>query len=252
MPSMPGRSGNVLVQAVPEQDPSDPAVGATIDRLRASLPEGALVGGSVAENHDLEQALTARTPVVIGIVLALGFLLLLVALQAPILAAVGVITNLLAVGAAFGVARLIFQEGHLAGLLGLEPQGFLNAWAPVFFFAMVFAISMDYTVFLLSSAKEHWDRSHDPREAMVGGVAHSGRVIFAAAAVMVAVFFTFALSGPLPPKEMGVILGIAVLLDALLIRLLLVPVALRLLGKWAWWLPAPLDRVLPDVRFGHA
>ena len=117
---------------------------------------------------------------------------------------------------------------------------------------MVFAISMDYTVFLLSSAKEHWDRSKDPREAMVGGVAHSGRVVFAAAAVMVAVFFTFALSGPLPPKEMGVILGIAVLLDAALVRLLLVPVALRLLGKWAWWLPKPLDRVLPDVRFGHA
>jgi RND superfamily putative drug exporter len=87
---------------------------------------------------------------------------------------------------------------------------------------------------------------------MVGGVAHSGRVVFAAAAVMVAVFFTFALSGPLPPKEMGVILGIAVLLDAALVRLLLVPVALRLLGKWAWWLPKPLDRLLPDVRFGHA
>ena len=252
MPAVPGRAGNVLIQAVPRQDPSDPAVGATIDRLRADLPQSALVGGSVAENHDLEQALSAKTPLVIGIVLALGFLLLLVALQAPILAAVGVITNLLAVGAAFGVARLIFQDGHFAGLLGLEPQGFLNAWAPVFFFAMVFAISMDYTVFLLSSAKEHWDRSHDPREAMVGGVAHSGRVVFAAAAVMVAVFFTFALSGPLPPKEMGVILGIAVLLDALLVRLLLVPVALRLLGKWAWWLPKPLDRVLPHVRFGHA
>ena len=118
---------------------------------------------------------------------------------------------------------------------------------------MIFAISMDYTVFLLSSAKEHWDRSGgDARDAMVGGLAHSGRVIFAAAAVMVAVFFTFALSGPLPPKEMGVILGIAVLLDAALVRLLLVPVALRLLGTWAWWLPKPLDRVLPDVRFGHA
>jgi len=89
---------------------------------------------------------------------------------------------------------------------------------------MIFAISMDYTVFLLSSAKEHWDRSRgDARDAMVGGLAHSGRVIFAAAAVMVAVFFTFALSGPLPPKEMGVILGVAVLLDALLVRLLLVP-----------------------------
>jgi RND superfamily putative drug exporter len=252
MPAMSGRHGQALVQAIPQHDPSDKAVGATIDRLRAELPDGALVGGAVAENHDLEQALAQKTPLVIGVVLVLGFLLLLVALQAPILAAVGVGTNLLAVGAAFGVARLIFQEGHLADLLGLEPQGFLNAWAPVFFFAMVFAISMDYTVFLLSSAKEHWDRSRNPREAMIGGVAHSGRVVFAAAAVMVAVFFTFALSGPLPPKEMGVILGIAVLLDAALVRLLLVPVALRLLGKWAWWLPKPLQRVLPDVRFGHA
>ncbi|MFY9487905.1 MAG: MMPL family transporter [Solirubrobacterales bacterium] len=252
MPAMPSPTGNVMIQVVPKQDPSDPAVGITIDRLRDDLPAGALVGGSVAENHDLEGALNAKTPLVIGVVLALGFLLLLVALRAPVLAAVGVVTNLLAVGAAFGIARLIFQEGHLAGLLGLDSQGFLNAWAPVFFFAMVFAISMDYTVFLLSSAKEHWDRSQDPREAMIGGVAHSGRVVFAAAAVMVAVFFTFALSGPLPPKEMGVILGIAVLLDAALVRLLLVPVALRLLGKWAWWLPKPLDRVLPDVRFGHA
>ncbi|MBA2638068.1 MAG: MMPL family transporter, partial [Solirubrobacterales bacterium] len=252
MPATSGGADSVMVQIVPSHDPSDPAVGVTIDRLRADLPAAALVGGAVAENHDLETALSEKTPAVIGVVLALGFLLLLVALQAPILAAVGVITNLLAVGAAFGVARLIFQEGHLAGLLGLDPQGFLNAWAPVFFFAMVFAISMDYTVFLLSSAKEHWDRTHDPQKAMVGGVAHSGRVVFAAAAVMVAVFFTFALSGPLPPKEMGVILGIAVLLDAALVRLLLVPVALRLLGKWAWWLPEPLDRVLPDVRFGHA
>lgn len=187
-----------------------------------------------------------------GVVIGLGFLLLLVALQAPILAAAGAITNLLATGAAFGAAKLIFQDGNLAGPLGFESQGFLNAWAPVFFFAMVYAISMDYTVFLLSSAKEHRDRGEGAKAAMVGGVAHSGRVVFAAAAVMVAVFFTFALSGPLPPKEMGVILGIAVLLDALLVRLLLVPVILRLLGDRAWWLPKALDRVLPDVRFGHA
>ena len=147
---------------------------------------------------------------------------------------------------------MVFQEGWGSGLLGFEPQGFLDAWAPVFFFAMIFAISMDYTVFLLSSAKEHWDRSQDSREAMVGGLAHSGRVVLAAAAVMVAVFFTFALSGPLPPKEMGVILGIAVLLDALLVRLVLVPVLLRFAGRWAWWLPRWIDRLLPDVRFGHA
>ena len=252
MPPMPSASGDrVLIQAVPAIDPSDPALGGAIDRLRGALPAGALIGGAAAENHDLEVALGDATPIVIGIVLVLGFLLLLVALQAPLIAAIGVVTNLLAVGAAFGVAKLIFQDGYLAGLLGFESQGFLNAWGPVFFFAMIFAISMDYTVFLLASAKEHYDHSHDPKEAAIGGVAHSGRVIFAAAAVMVAVFFTFAISGPIPPKEMGIILGVAVLLDALLIRLLLMPVALRLSGRAAWYLPKWLDRVLPDVRFGH-
>jgi RND superfamily putative drug exporter len=249
----PASAGNaVLLTAIPKQDPSSPAVGQTIDRLRERLPAGALVGGAAAENHDLHAALSGKVPLVIGVVLALGFMLLLVALQAPVVAAVGVVTNLLATGAAFGVAKWIFQDGVLESLLGFQSQGFLDAWGPVFFFAMIFAISMDYTVFLLSSAKEHWDRSHDPREAMIGALAHTGRVIFAAGAVMVAVFFTFALSGPLPPKEMGIILGIAVLLDAALIRLLLVPVLLRILGRWAWWLPRWAHRVLPEVRFGHA
>ncbi|GIU94674.1 MAG: membrane protein [Gaiellaceae bacterium] len=248
----PVTSGGVaLLLATPAADPSDPAVGETIERLRATLPAEALVGGAAAENHDLEEALSSRTLAVFGVVLVLGFLLLLVALQAPVIAAVGVVLNLLAVAAAFGVAKLIFQDGRLESILGFESQGFLNAWGPVFFFAMIFAIAMDYTVFLLSSAKEHYDRSGDAREATIGGVAHSGRVIFAAAAVMIAVFFTFALSGPLPPKEMGVILGVAVLLDAMLIRLVLMPVALRLLGQTAWALPAWLDRILPDVRFGH-
>src|ERR1700687_3087443 len=177
--------GYALITAIPKQDPSNPAVGQTIDRLRAALPPGSLIGGAVAENHDLQTALAAKTPLVIGVVLALGFLLLLIVLQAPLLAAVGVLTNLLATGAAFGVAKLVFQNGDLHSLLGFQPQGFLDAWGPVFFFAMIFAISMDYTVFLLSSAKEHWDRSHDAHEAMVSGVAHSGRVIFAAGAVMV-------------------------------------------------------------------
>jgi RND superfamily putative drug exporter len=250
--SRAGSGDQALVVAYPTSDPSDEAVGATIDRLRAALPVGTLVGGAVAENHDLESALSAKTLPVFAVVLALGFLLLLLALQAPLIALVGVLTNLMATAAAFGVGVLIFQDGNLSGLLGFESQGFLNAWGPVFFFAMIFAISMDYTVFLLSSAKEHWDRSHDARDAMVGGVAHSGRTIFAAAAVMVAVFFTFALSGPIPPKEMGVILGVAVLLDAMLIRLVLMPVLLRFLGASAWALPRWLDRFLPDVRFGHS
>jgi len=252
MPTQPGAGGLVLVTAVPRQDPSNPAVGTTINRLRSEMPPGTVLGGAVAENHDLQKLLSAKTSLVIGVVLVLGFVLLLFALQAPLLAAAGVLTNLLATGAAFGVAKWIFQDGDLHSLLGFQPQGFLDAWGPVFFFAMIFAISMDYTMFLLSSAKEHWDHSKSPRDAMVNGMAHSGRVIFAAAAVMVAVFFTFALSGPLPPKEMGIILGVAVLLDAALVRLLLLPVLLRLMGARAWYLPKWMRRVLPDVRFGHS
>jgi len=246
-----GVGGALLVEAIPTAGPSTAELGTTVDRLRAELPPAALVGGPAAENHDLEAALAAKTPLAIGVVLGLGFLLLLIAFQAPLLAAIGVLANLLSTAAAFGVATLIFQDGHLSGLLGFESQGFLDAWGPIFFFAMIFAIAMDYTVFLLSSAREHWEETGDAREAMVGGLAHSGRVILAAGAVMVAVFFTFALSGPLPPKEMGMILGVAVLLDAFLVRLLLLPVFLRLAGRAAWYMPAWLDRVLPDVRFGH-
>lgn len=253
LPAVPATddSGLVLLQAMPAVDPSDPALPATVDRLRADLPASALVGGAAVENIDLTDQLDRSTPLVIGVVLTLGFLLLLFALQAPLIALLGTLASLLSTAAAFGVARLVFQEGYGAGLLGFESQGFLDAWAPVFFFAMIFAIAMDYTVFLLASAKEHWEKSCDPHEAMVGAVAHSGRVIFAAGAVMVAVFFTFALSGPLPPKEMGVILGVAVLLDAFLIRLVLLPVLLRASGRAAWATPAWLRRILPRITFAH-
>ncbi|WP_345572057.1 MMPL family transporter, partial [Streptomyces plumbiresistens] len=170
-------SGWSLVQAVPSVDPSDPSLTKTVHTLRAELPDDALVGGAAVENLDLKQALDAKAPLVIGVILVLGFLLLLVALQAPLVAAIGVLTNLLATAAAFGVARLIFQDGHLSDLLGFEPQGFLDGWGPVFFFAMIFAIAMDYTVFLLSSAKENYERTGDPRQAVVGALAQSGRVV---------------------------------------------------------------------------
>ncbi|MBS1847200.1 MAG: MMPL family transporter [Actinobacteria bacterium] len=258
MPAQPAADGAdlVMIQAMPTVDPSDPALGGTVDRLRHTFAEhpataGVLVGGAAVENLDLNAQLQRSTPLVIGIVVTMGFLLLLVALQAPLISLLGAVASLLSTAAAFGASRLIFQGGHLAGLLGFEPQGFLDGWAPVFFFAMIFAIAMDYTVFLLASAKEHWERSGDARDAMVGAVAHSGRVIFAAGAVMVAVFFTFSLSGPLPPKEMGVILGIAVLLDAFLVRLVLLPVLLRLTGSAAWASPAWLRRALPEVTFAH-
>jgi RND superfamily putative drug exporter len=253
MPAQPAPDGSdlAMIQAVPTVDPSDPALAETVDRLRADLPDTAQVGGAAVENLDLKTQLDDSTPLVIGVILALGFLLLLVALQAPLISLLGTAVSLLSTAAAFGVARLVFQEGWGAGLLGFESQGFLDAWAPVFFFAMIFAIAMDYTVFLLASAKEHYERTGDPKDAMVGALAHSGRVIFAAGAVMVAVFFTFALSGPLPPKEMGVVLGVAVLLDAFLVRLVLLPVLLRLTGHAAWYVPTWLKRVLPNITFAH-
>lgn len=252
-PAMPAGddSGLVMFQAVPEVDPSDEAMTGILADLRADLPESALVGGAPAESIDLQDALDTWLPVIIGVILVLGFLLLLVALRAPLTALVGTLVSLLSTGAAFGVARLIFQEGHLSGLFSFEPQGFLDGWGPVFFFAMIFAVAMDYTVFLLATVKEHHEKTGDARLSVTEGIAHSGRIIFAAAAVMVAVFFTFALAEPLPPKEMGIILGTAVLLDALLVRLVLLPAVMLLAGRAAWWCPAWLRRILPDVSFSH-
>jgi RND superfamily putative drug exporter len=232
------RDGLVLVRARPDgQSPT-----AVVDRVRAQLPDGALVGGAVAEARDLERALTSRIVLVYGLVLAIGFALVLLVVRAPVAAAVAVVMNLFATAAAFGVAKLIFQDGIGASLLGFSSQGFVDAWAPIFFFALMFALAVDYTVFLLTSVREGLERTDDPRAGLVEGLAASGRVINAAGAVMVVVFFTFALSGPLAPKEMGVILGVAVVLDTLLVRLALLPAVLRLLGRRAWWSPRLLAR----------
>jgi RND superfamily putative drug exporter len=247
----PTRAGWTVNQVVPATGPSTVATGATIDRLRSELPAGSLVGGAAAENHDLQAALTRQAPLVMGILLATGFVLLLIALGAPLIAAAGVVVTGLSVAGAFGIARLIFQDGWLAGPLHFQPQGFVDAWGPIFFGAMVFGVAMDYTLFLLSSAKERYETHPDPEHAMIGSVRSSGRVVLSAAAVMIAVFLTFALSGPLAPKEMGVILAIAVALDALVVRLVLLPVILRLGGHKAWHRPKALARALPTVRFSH-
>jgi RND superfamily putative drug exporter len=227
------------------------ATGATIERLRSDLPRGSLVGGAAAENYDLQHALASRTPIVFGMLAGLGFILLLVALGAPLIAFAGVVITGLSVAGAFGVARLIFQNGDLSGLLHFTPQGFVDAWGPLFFGAMVFGVAMDYTLFLLSAAKERYETHADPEHSMVGSVRTSGRVVVSAAAVMVAVFLTFALSGPLAPKEMGVILAVAVALDAIVVRLVLLPALLRIANHAAWHQPRWLARILPTVRFAH-
>jgi RND superfamily putative drug exporter len=199
--------------------PSASATGATIDRIRRVLPTGSQVGGAAAENHDLQQTLASHTPLVFGLLA--------------------------------GIARLIFQDGYLSGLLHFTPQGFVDAWGPLFFGAMVFGVAMDYTLFLLSAAKESYETYADPEYAMVGSVHTSGRVVISAAAVMIAVFLTFALSGPLAPKEMGVILAVAVALDAIVVRLVFLPVLLRLGHHHSWHQPRWLARILPRVHFSH-
>jgi putative drug exporter of the RND superfamily len=240
--------GDALITAVPTAADGSRALRSTIDALRAKLPATALVGGAAAENRDLEHALSSRLPLVVGVIMGLGFLLLSALLRAPVAAAAAVLLNLLATTAAFGVARLVFQDGALDGVLGFESQGFVDAWAPIFFFALVFALAMDYTVFLLSTIREEYERDGDAHQAVVEGMARTGRTINAAAGVMVVVFMTFALTGPIPPKEMGLILAVAVLLDATLVRLLLQPVVLRLLGPRAWWTPAWLSVLTSDQR----
>jgi RND superfamily putative drug exporter len=247
----PTSAGWTLDQVVPTTGPSTATTGATIDHLRQVLPAGTLIGGAAAENHDLQQTLASHTPIVLAILGILGFLLLLIALGAPLIAAMGVLITALSVAGAFGIGRLIFQNGFLSGPLGFQPQGFIDAWAPLFFGAMVFGVAMDYTLFMLSAAKERYETHPDPEHAMVGSMRTSGRVVLSAAAVMIAVFLTFALSGPLAPKEMGVILAIAVALDALLVRLVVLPVVLRLSGHGAWHQPKWLGRILPEVRFSH-
>jgi RND superfamily putative drug exporter len=244
-----GRFG--LIQAVPRASPSDPAVGDALGRLRAELPPQALVGGFAAESIDLQHALNEHLPLVLVVMLSMGFLALLVVLQAPLIILFATIMSLLSTGAALGIARLIFQDGHLTGLLSVTAQGFLDGWTPVLFFAITFAIGVDYTVFLFSPAKEHYERTGDPARAMIDSLAHSGRAILTAAAIMIAVFFTLALSKSLPSKEMGVTLGIALLLDTLLVRLTMLPALLGIFGQAAWWYPAWLRRALLKVSFAH-
>ena len=251
--AVPGPSAALwtLDEVVPTTGPSTATTGATIDNLRKILPRGSLVGGAAAENHDLQATLASHTPLVLGLLGILGFLLLLIALQAPLIAALGVAITSLSVAGAFGIGRLIFQDGFLSGFLSFRPQGFIDAWAPLFFGAMVFGVAMDYTLFMLSAAKERFETHPDPEHAMVGSVRTSGRVVLSAATVMVAVFLTFALSGPLAPKEMGVILAIAVGLDGLVVRLILLPVLLRIGMRHSWHRPKWLGRILPKVSFAH-
>jgi putative drug exporter of the RND superfamily len=247
-------TGRSVVRAIPRTQVDDPATGKTVDRLRATLSTaapGAAVGGPGAQNHDLTDALTGATPLAVGVIMVVAFLLVLIVFRSPIIALASIVLNLIGVAAAFGFATIVFQHGIGAALLGIEHQGFVDAWAPLFFFALLFGLSMDYQLFLLAAIKERRDATGDARRAVTEGIARTGRPITNAALIMIVVFIAFGVTGPIPPTELGVTLALAVLLDATVIRMMLVPSLLGMLGERAWALPHWLDRILPRVNFDH-
>jgi len=195
--------------------------------------------------------LTGRAPLAIGIILVVAFVLLLVVFRSVVVAATSVLMNLLTVGAAFGFATIVFQHGVGAGLLGIEHQGFVDAWAPLFFFALLFGLSMDYQLFLLAAIRERYEATGDTHRAIREGIARTGRPITNAALIMIVVFVAFGVTGPIPPTELGITLAMAVLLDATVVRMLLVPATMALLGERSWYLPRWLERSVPVVRFSH-
>ncbi|MFD2762820.1 MMPL family transporter [Micromonospora eburnea] len=203
------------------------------------------VGGGPAEIVDITDESSRAMPLVIGAVLAASWVLLLIAFRSLVLPFEAIFMNLLTSGAAFGMAVLVFQEGHAAGLLGVERTGFIQVILPLFAFALVFGLSMDYQVFMLSRMREEWERTGDNRAAVQLGLTRTAKVISAAAAIMVVVFASFMFTRILEIKQMGFMLALAVLIDATIVRLLLVPSLMRLLGRGNWWLPGWLGRVLP-------
>jgi RND superfamily putative drug exporter len=220
------------------------------DRLEVDVP-AATLGGPGSQNHDLTAALTGTAPLAIGAIMLVAFVLLLVVFRSPVIALTSILFNLVGVAASFGFATIVFQHGIGASLLGIEHQGFVDAWAPLFFFALLFGLSMDYQLFLLAAIKERRDATGDARLAVREGIARTGRPITNAALIMIVVFVAFGVTGPIPPTELGVTLALAVLLDATVIRMMLVPSLLGMLGERAWHLPGWLDRRLPHISFAH-
>ena len=205
------------------------------------------VTGNVAVNVDFSSYLAKRLPVFFGVVLTLSFLLLMAVFRSLLVPLKAVLMNLLSIGSAYGAVVAVFQWGWGASLIGLGGSAPIDPWLPVMLFAIVFGLSMDYEVFLLSRVKEEYDRTGNNQLAVADGLAKTARVITAAAAIMVVVFGSFVLDPARSIKMFGFGLAVAVFLDATLVRLVLVPATMELLGDRNWWLPAWLDRLLPKI-----
>jgi putative drug exporter of the RND superfamily len=242
--------------AIATTGPAEQATANLVSKLRSSvIPDAekgtnmrAYVGGSTASNVDLASDISSKLLLQILVVIALSFLLLMLAFRSVVIPAQAAVMNLLSIGAAYGVLVAIFQFGWLHSLIGLDSAVPIVSYVPLFMFAVLFGLSMDYEVFLVSQIKEHADAGEDAKRAVVSGLVTSGRVITAAATIMVFVFGSFVLNGDPTVKQFGIGLAVAVILDATIVRCLLVPARMASLGKANWYLPRWLGRILPHIN----
>ena len=246
----------VLLSATPRGEGEAPATKALVERLRGGLPATAAnerltidVGGSTAGLVDFNDTVSGSMWKIVLFVLALSYVVLLVLLRSALLPLKAVVMNLLSVGAAYGVIVAVFQWGWIDGFLGFQSLGHIDTITPPLVLAVVFGLSMDYEVFLLSRIRERFAASGDTLDAVAGGLATSARTITSAALIMVAVFATFVATGMPSIRQIGLGTAVAIAVDATIVRLVLVPATMAVLGRWNWWLPRPLERLLPRADF---
>jgi len=243
----------VLLEATPRADGERPETKALVKRLRGALPAAAPglrvdVGGTTAGLVDFNAKVSGSLWLIVLFVLALSYTVLLVLLRSVVLPLKAVVMNLLSVGAAYGVVVAVFQWGWVDGLFGFQSLGHVDTITPPLVLAVVFGLSMDYEVFLLTRIRERHAATGDTRAAVAGGLASSARTITSAALIMVAVFATFVATGVPSIQQIGLGTAVAIALDATLVRLVLVPAAMAVMGRWNWWLPRPLRAILPRAE----
>jgi RND superfamily putative drug exporter len=231
-----------VLPIVPTTAPADPATARTLDRIRGLLPGNVSVAGVTAMSDDLTTQLADTLPAFIGAILAASVLLLMLVFRSVLVPLKAALMNLLSIGAAYGVVVAVFQWGWLQGLLGLDRTIPIVSPLPTIFFAVLFGLSMDYEVFLLSRVREEYDATGHPTESVARGMAVTGRVITSAALIMTVVFLSFVLDPSPLVKMIGVGLATAIVLDATVVRMILVPAAMALLGRAAWWMPGRAAR----------